>query len=88
MNVYDVVVRRPGKRTEKYVFRAYNETILAPMVRISTGMSGGLSNGWLQCLFEPRVIEFERKQVHMYPLWDREVGEDIVEQANDQIVSV
>ncbi|KAF8523616.1 hypothetical protein JB92DRAFT_3081847 [Gautieria morchelliformis] len=68
MNVYDFVIRRPGRSTEKYAFRAYNEIILGPM-----------------CIFEPRVIEFERKLVYMHPLWNPEVGEEIVEQANDQI---
>ncbi|KAF8519013.1 hypothetical protein BU17DRAFT_76035 [Hysterangium stoloniferum] len=68
MNVYNFVVRRPGKQTEKYAYRAYNEIILAPM-----------------CLFEPRVIEFERKLRYTHSLWDRDVGEEIVEQANDQI---
>ena len=32
LNLYDFVVRRPGKLTEKYGLRAYDETILAPMV--------------------------------------------------------
>ncbi|KAF8587912.1 actin-like ATPase domain-containing protein [Ramaria rubella] len=68
MNLYDFVVRRPGKQAEKYGFRTYNEVILAPM-----------------CIFEPRVIEFERKLVYTRPLWNPEVGEEIVEQANDQI---
>ncbi|OCH96264.1 actin-like ATPase domain-containing protein [Obba rivulosa] len=31
LNLYDFVVRRPGKPTEKYGLRAYDETILAPM---------------------------------------------------------
>ena len=34
MNLYDVVVRRPRKQTEKYAFRAYSEVIQAPMVRV------------------------------------------------------
>lgn len=33
LNLYDFVVRRPGKPTEKYGLRAYDEIILAPMVR-------------------------------------------------------
>ncbi len=33
LNLYDFVVRRPGKPTEKYGLRAYDEVILAPMVR-------------------------------------------------------
>lgn len=32
LNLYDFVVRRPGKPTEKYGLRAYDEIILAPMV--------------------------------------------------------
>ena len=31
MNLYDFVVRKPGKPTEKYGLRAYDEIILAPM---------------------------------------------------------
>ncbi|KAF9054519.1 hypothetical protein BJ165DRAFT_1439484 [Panaeolus papilionaceus] len=31
LNLYDFVVRRPGKLTEKYGLRAYDEVILAPM---------------------------------------------------------
>lgn len=32
LNLYDFNVRRPGKLTEKYGLRAYDEIILAPMV--------------------------------------------------------
>jgi actin-related protein 8 len=32
INLYDFVVRRPGKNAEKYALRAYDEVILAPMV--------------------------------------------------------
>lgn len=32
LNLYDFVVRRPGRPTEKYGLRAYDEIILAPMV--------------------------------------------------------
>ena len=32
LNLYDFVVRRPGKRAEKFGLRAYDEVILAPMV--------------------------------------------------------
>lgn len=32
LNLYDFVVRGPGKSTEKYGLRAYDEIILAPMV--------------------------------------------------------
>ncbi|KIJ55715.1 hypothetical protein M422DRAFT_151102 [Sphaerobolus stellatus SS14] len=70
MNGYDFTVRSPGRSTERYTFRAYNEVILAPM-----------------CLFEPRVIEFPSKAIYTNSLWDRDVGEEIVEQANDQITN-
>jgi actin-related protein 8 len=33
LNLYTFAVRRPGARTEKYQLRAYDEPILAPMVR-------------------------------------------------------
>lgn len=33
LNLYDFVVRKPGRATEKYGLRAYDEIILAPMVR-------------------------------------------------------
>lgn len=32
LNLYDFIVRRPNKLTEKYGLRAYDEIILAPMV--------------------------------------------------------
>jgi len=35
LNLYDFVVRQPGKPTQKYGLRAYDEIILAPMVSIS-----------------------------------------------------
>lgn len=34
LNLYDFVVRQPGKPTEKYGLRAYDEIILAPMVSL------------------------------------------------------
>ncbi|KZS90775.1 actin-like ATPase domain-containing protein [Sistotremastrum niveocremeum HHB9708] len=43
-NMSDFFVRSPGNEAQKYAFRHYDETIMAPM-----------------CVFEPRVIEFERK---------------------------
>lgn len=36
LNLYDFVVRRPNRQTEKYGLRAYDEVILAPMVSCST----------------------------------------------------
>lgn len=32
------------------------------------------------------MIEFDSKMIYTHSLWDRDVGDDIVEQANDQIV--
>jgi actin-related protein 8 len=37
LNLYDFVVRRPDRPAEKYGLRAYDETILAPMVTYLTG---------------------------------------------------
>lgn len=34
LNLYDFVVRRPDRPAEKYGLRAYDETILAPMVNL------------------------------------------------------
>jgi hypothetical protein len=34
LNLYDFVVRRPDRPTEKYGLRAYDEIILAPMVTL------------------------------------------------------
>lgn len=33
------------------------------------------------------MIDFEHKLVYMRPLWDPEVVDDVVEQADEQIVS-
>ncbi|TFY71544.1 hypothetical protein EVG20_g1464 [Dentipellis fragilis] len=60
LNLYDFVVRRPGKPTEKYGLRAYDEVILAPM-----------------CLFEPRVIDFDRQRVGMRPTQHPDVSDEI-----------
>jgi actin-related protein 8 len=38
LNLYDFVVRRPDRATEKYGLRAYDEIILAPMVTMSSGI--------------------------------------------------
>ncbi|KAF8659821.1 hypothetical protein AX16_001706 [Volvariella volvacea WC 439] len=67
LNLYDFVVRRPDKPTEKYGLRAYDEVILAPM-----------------CLFEPRVIEFDRKRVGLGP-YVVDVTDEIIEQPGDQV---
>ncbi|KAI0272353.1 hypothetical protein BC834DRAFT_856390 [Gloeopeniophorella convolvens] len=61
LNLYDFVVRRPGRPAEKYGLRAYDEIILAPM-----------------CLFEPRVIDFDRVKQGMRPSQDPGVSEEII----------
>ncbi|PFH51828.1 hypothetical protein AMATHDRAFT_74707 [Amanita thiersii Skay4041] len=68
LNLYDFVVRRPDRATEKYGLRAYDEVILAPM-----------------CLFEPRVIEFDRKRVGLRPSSLADVTEEIIEHAGDHV---
>lgn len=45
LNLYDFIVRRPGQQTEKYGLRAYDEIILAPMVRCTTLSTCGLTEG-------------------------------------------
>ncbi|KAI0832128.1 actin-like ATPase domain-containing protein [Trametes gibbosa] len=68
LNLYDFSVRRPGKPTEKYGLRAYDEIILSPM-----------------CLFEPRVIEFERKRAGMRFLTRApDMAEEMVEQSAEK----
>ncbi|KAH9940809.1 actin-like ATPase domain-containing protein [Epithele typhae] len=65
LNLYDFSVRRPGKATEKYGLRAYDEIILAPM-----------------CLFEPRVIKFDRKRAGMrFLMRAPDMTEEMVEQS-------
>ena len=44
LNLYDFVVRRPGHQTEKYGLRAYDETILAPMVSLQDRKSTRLNS--------------------------------------------
>jgi len=70
LNLYDFVVRRPGKAAEKYGLRAYDEIILAPM-----------------CLFEPRVIEFDRKQVGLHSSSHPDVSDEIIEHQADHVTS-
>ncbi|KAG6891193.1 hypothetical protein C0995_008445 [Termitomyces sp. Mi166 len=70
LNLYDFVVRRPDRPTEKYGLRAYDEIILAPM-----------------CLFEPRVIEFDKKRTGLgYPS-SKNVTEEIIDHQTDRVVS-
>ncbi|KAF8623025.1 hypothetical protein AX15_006537 [Amanita polypyramis BW_CC] len=68
LNLYDFVVRRPDRATEKYGLRAYDEIMLAPM-----------------CLFEPRVIEFDRKHIGLRPIACPDVTDEIIEQAGDHV---
>ena len=68
LNLYDFVVRRPGKPTEKFGLRAYDEVILAPM-----------------CVFEPRVIEFDRKRVGFRPVSHADITEEIIENPSDHV---
>ncbi|KAG0709311.1 hypothetical protein DFH29DRAFT_887756 [Suillus ampliporus] len=68
LNLYDFVVRKPGKPTEKYGLRAYDEIILAPM-----------------CIFEPRVIEFDRKRVGLRSIPHLDVTEEIIEHPADHV---
>lgn len=68
LNLYDFVVRRYGKPTEKYGLRAYDEIILAPM-----------------CIFEPRVIEFDRKRIGSKPISSPDVTEEIIEHPADHV---
>jgi len=70
LNLYDFVVRRPGRPTEKYGLRAYDEIILAPM-----------------CIFEPRVIDFDRKRVAKQSGFQSDVTEEIIEHPSDRVVS-
>jgi actin-related protein 8 len=94
LNLYDLVVRRPNKPTEKYGLRAYDEIILAPMVRYA--FHGTIShnrhlitmtNFPIQCIFEPRVIEFDRKRIHMRTISHPDITEEIIEHATDHVVS-
>ncbi|KAK2463573.1 hypothetical protein APHAL10511_004324 [Amanita phalloides] len=68
LNLYDFVVRRPDRSTEKYGLRAYDEIILAPM-----------------CLFETRVVEYDRKRIGLRPIACTDVTEEIIEQTGDHI---
>ncbi|KAF8745459.1 hypothetical protein AX14_008889 [Amanita brunnescens Koide BX004] len=66
LNLYDFVVRRPDRSTEKYGLRAYDEIILAPM-----------------CLFEPRVIEYDRKRIGLRLTTCPDVTDEIIDPAGD-----
>lgn len=68
LNLYDFVVRRPDRPTEKYGLRAYDEIILAPM-----------------CLFEPRVVDFDRKRLGFQQHRSPDVTEGIIELQADHV---
>lgn len=68
LNLYEFVVRRPGRPTLKYGLRAYDEIILAPMI-----------------VFEPRVVEFDRKRQAFPPSSDPCVSDEIVEYLQDRL---
>jgi actin-related protein 8 len=88
LNLYDFVVRQPGKPTEKYGLRAYDEVILAPMVSSLSPIFKLLSLIRQQCIFEPRVIEFDRKRIGMRPSSHPDVTEEIMEHPIDHVVSL
>ncbi|KAG5724906.1 putative actin-related protein 8 [Termitomyces sp. T112] len=69
LNLYDFVVRRPDRPTEKYGLRAYDEIILAPM-----------------CLFEPRVIEFDKKRLGLR-YFSKNVTEEIIDHQTDRVTN-
>lgn len=57
LNLYDFIVRRPNKLTEKYGLRAYDEIILAPMVGLipfSLDFSSYISS-WICSVFLSHV---------------------------------
>jgi actin-related protein 8 len=41
-----------------------------------------------QCIFEPRVIEFDRKRMGTRAISNSEVTEEIIEHATDRVVSL
>lgn len=88
LNLYDFVVRRPYKPAEKYGLRAYDEIILAPMVRHIPMICTASITVLMQCIFEPRVVEFDVKRIDMRPNSHPDVTEEILEHASDQVVSL
>jgi actin-related protein 8 len=69
LNVYSFAVRTPGRPAQKYQLKAYDESILAPMV-----------------MFEPRVIDFDRKELRSSAFLSRGVEEDIQEIPGERMV--
>ena len=66
----------------------------ARVQRSDPGAYGGCLSGTVgcrslttgQCIFEPRVLEFEHKKAYMQPLWNPGVGEEMVEQVGENEV--
>ena len=80
-------MRRPNKLTEKYGLRAYDEIILAPMVDPIYSLTFFCYISLdLQCLFEPRVIEFDNKRNNFRPI-GQNVTEEILGHQGDIVVS-
>jgi hypothetical protein len=69
LNVYSFAVRRPGRPSQKYQLKAYDESILAPMV-----------------MFEPRVVEFDRKELRSSAFLSQGVEEEIQEIPGERMV--
>jgi actin-related protein 8 len=91
LNLYDFDVRQPNKPTEKYGLRAYDEIILAPMVcnsQSSIQAAQLVTEFQFKCLFEPRVIEFDKKLAGMRPISHPDISDDILEPTSDQVVSL
>ncbi|KZV74529.1 actin-like ATPase domain-containing protein [Peniophora sp. CONT] len=60
LNLFDFIVRAPGKPAEKYGLRAYDEIIISSMV-----------------LFEPRILEHERRKIGVRPIQHPDVVDDV-----------
>ncbi|KAH9941980.1 actin-like ATPase domain-containing protein [Amylocystis lapponica] len=71
LNLYDFVVRRPGKPAEKYGLRAYDEIILAPMVRLP-----------LRALLMLKMLRLGMRSIS-HP----DVAEEMVEQTADHFLT-
>ncbi|KAG8741308.1 actin-like protein arp8 [Ceratobasidium sp. 414] len=76
LNLYDFDVRRPGHITERYTLQVYDEPVLAAMC------SRGATET-PQCIFEPRIIDFDAKRATRRVLWTPENVEDIPDFSSD-----
>jgi actin-related protein 8 len=86
LNLYDFVVRKPERPTEKYGLRAYDEIILAPMVILAPKYAVFSPSTNLQCLFEPRVVDFDRKWAGLRQNRHSDITEEIIELQTDLVV--